>query len=611
MSKEWIQRFNVIDVKTAVDCSLDELKEQLCLKLKLPEITSVKLARRSLDARKSGKLQYVWQLSFELAKPLRANDLHKQAAQADLQLADSPGIVSSPKPGDEVLRHVPLIVGSGPAGLFCAYRLAKHGYQPLILERGGDVRRRSDAVQSYWEGGPLDPQSNVQFGEGGAGTFSDGKLTSRSKHPAAREVLEIFCEHGAPDDILWQQRPHIGTDILRLVVEKMREEIIRLGGRFHFDCQLENLLDDKGKPFHAHAAEPNFSAVQTTGGMLPAHILVLATGHSARDTYRMLIRNGFELTPKPFAVGLRIEHPQEQVDLAQYGDEALARYGKPHVGGVLGPADYQLTWQDKINGSGVYSFCMCPGGKVVAASSVVGEQVVNGMSYRARDLTNANSAILCTVSPTDFGSGAEDGLYFQEMLERRAWLLGQGFDLPKQFDSIWQKEDQADRNSIGLTPLPPLPLPVPEAGKLPASAPVQLLGDFLSVRNSHVLGDVNPSFTPLWRFADCSAIFPDRIADSLRRGLTAFGQKFKGFGRADAVLSGVESRSSAPLRIKRFRDTMTATYCDRIYPIGEGSGYAGGIVSSAVDGLAAADAIVKRYRPTGNTKLTTEPATAG
>ncbi len=576
----YVRRFTVGDVKSPVTVTAEELAATVAGDLRLAPEYRREIIRRSLDARDKSRLEYVWQLGFEVDKAVSLDKLRRLAGKKKYSIGVPAREKLSLECGNEELRHRPVIVGSGPAGLFAAYLLAEKGYCPIVLERGRDVDRRAEDVERYWSGGPLHPRSNVQYGEGGAGTFSDGKLTSRSKNPRSDEVLKIFYRHGAPNDILWMQKPHIGTDILRLVVKNMREAIIAMGGTFYFETQVVDLLDQNGKSLDLRDPGARLSSIKIqteSQDLLPADkldvsLVILAIGHSARDSYRMLMRNGLELLPKPFAVGLRIEHPQDRINLAQYGKEALDRYGKPEVGGILAPADYQLSWQLKSKGRGVYTFCMCPGGRVVASASADCRLVVNGMSYRARDLENANSAVLCTVGPEDFGYGPEDGLLFQEELERRAWFLGQGLD--------------PDTDELP-----------PDADSRPSVAPVQCVGDFIRGTVSQINTGISPSYLPATRFNDLRRIFPPTIAESLAEGLQGLDEKLLGFAADDAILTGVESRSSAPLRIIRDKETLEATRLPSLYPIGEGAGYAGGIVSSAIDGLTAAEAVIRKYSP--------------
>lgn len=567
-----LQSFIIGDLKYPIDVTAASIAQDIISSLNLPSVITWEILRRSLDARDKERLQFVWQLRFNLETAVSEDQLDRLLAKKRWKRQPDLAPREALQRGKQKLKYRPVIVGSGPAGLFCAYRLAQLGLKPLILERGRDVDTRAEDVEAYWSGGPIDPVSNVQFGEGGAGTFSDGKLTSRSKNPLGREILEIFHKHGAADDILWKQKAHIGTDVLREVVKSMRMEIESLGGCFQFETQMQDLLDSDGQRLDLMREGSQLAGLATNHGAIDCELLILAIGHSARDTYRGLIRNALEIIPKSFAVGMRIEHPQASINLAQYGAAALSNYSPCSVDEILVPAEYQLTHQVKSTGRGIYSFCMCPGGVVVESSSAPGQQVVNGMSYRKRDQANANSAILCTVGPNDYGEGVDAGLLFQEDLERRAWLLGQGLDLDLTEDEL------------------------PEGyAQWPAIAPVQLLGDYLESRISTNYGEVEASVRPGQRFADLNRLFPPAINDSFKEAFRAFGRKLAGFDLSDAVLTAVESRTSSPLRLLRDKEARTASRSSAIYPIGEGSGYAGGIVSAAVDGLEAAEAIARRF----------------
>ena len=446
-----------------------------------------------------------------------------------------------PKWGKETLFHPPVIVGSGPAGLFCGLMLARHGYRPVILERGSDVHTRSRKVNAFWEKGILDPQCNVQFGEGGAGTFSDGKLNTlvKDKYGRNRLVLEIFHEAGAPEEILYLNKPHLGTDVLINIVEHMRNEIISLGGKVYFDSQVTDIYIEDS---HIKAVEINGSR------QIPAQCLVLAIGHSARDTFSMLLDKQINMSAKAFAVGLRIEHPQSMIDQAQYGR------GQDQW---LKAADYKLT-HTCVNGRSVYTFCMCPGGYVVNASSEPQSTAVNGMSYSGRGSANANSAVIVTVTPEDFkGEGPLSGVEFARKLEQAAYA-------------------QAKKaGGEGLVP-------------------VQQFGDFCDGIPSTEYGQVRPVHKGGCVLTDLSRCLPDFICESLKEGIHAFGEKIPGFDRQDALLSGVESRTSSPVRIER--DESFESSLPGIYPCGEGAGYAGGITSAAMDGIKVAEAIARRYQ---------------
>lgn len=439
--------------------------------------------------------------------------------------------------GETALAERPVVVGFGPAGMFAGLVLARHGYCPLILERGFDVERRKAEIEAFWRTGRLNPESNVQFGEGGAGTFSDGKLTTRINDSKMADVLKAFVEAGAPPEILYLQKPHIGTDILCRVVQNIRKKIISLGGEVRFGALVTEVEHRDGK----------IAAVVVNGEeRIKTSVVMFGIGHSARDTYRMLCEKNFAMQAKPFAIGVRIEHPQELIDKAQYGEFAGDKR--------LPVADYALTYQDRETGRGVYSFCMCPGGAVVGAASAEGMTVTNGMSNYARNSGIANSALLVTVGPEDFGREVLSGMAFQEKYERLAFRAG-GADY---------------------------------------FAPVQSVGDFLADRRGSADFLVKPTYRPGVRSAELADCLPDFVTAALKRALPHFDAKIKGFAAADVPMTGVETRSSAPCRILRDKD-FAAVGIEGFYPIGEGAGYAGGIMSAAVDGMNAAVAIMKKY----------------
>ena len=425
----------------------------------------------------------------------------------------------------------PVVVGFGPAGMFASLALATAGCAPVVVERGQDVDARHAAIERFWSGGALDEDTNVQFGEGGAGTFSDGKLTARGGDPLQRDVIEAFIQAGAPEEIKYLAKPHIGTDRLRGVVKAIREEVIRRGGEIRFGARMEELELDAG----------GVRVVRLSGGeRIGTDTVLLAIGHSARDTYRMLYEKGVAMEAKAFAVGVRIEHPQEWIDRAQYGEDA----GNPR----LGAADYALTFQDAVTGRGAYSFCMCPGGQVVAAASENGRLTTNGMSLYARDSGVANAALLVQVRPEDFGGEVLGGVAFQRDCEAAAFRLAGG----------------------------------------DYRAPVQSVGDFLRGTTGSGNFCVAPTYRPgvvPCRLDDC---LPPFVTQTLRDALPAFGVKIAGFAAPDVPMTGVEMRSSAPCRILRDRDSFVSVSTPGLYPVGEGAGYAGGIMSAAVDGLKAA-----------------------
>ena len=502
------------------------------------EFTGFSIWKQSLDARKKPDLHYVYTVDVEVPKEKRVLERSRchQAALAQRQS------YQFPRSGTERMREKIVIIGSGPAGLFCGYFLAKHGYRPLILERGADVDTRVRDVEAFWRTGCLSETSNVQFGEGGAGTFSDGKLNTLVKDIQGRNraVLEVFVKAGAPGDILYKNKPHIGTDVLRGVVKRMREQITEWGGEVRFFSQVTGLKIRKG------AVEG--VVVNGTEEIL-TQAVVLAVGHSARDTFSMLHKSGVEMAAKAFAVGLRMEHPQDMITRAQYGSWPEESSALRH----LGAASYKVTAQTQ-GGRGVYSFCMCPGGYVVNASSEQGRLAINGMSNHARDGRNANSALIVTVTPEDFpGEGPLAGVAFQRELEEKAYALCQG------------------------------------------KIPVQLYGDFRENRCSTALGEVKPDTKGAYAFGNLRRVLPEALSQALMEGIESFEHKIQGFSRRDAVLSGVESRTSSPVRI--FRDERGESNVLGLYPCGEGAGYAGGITSAAMDGMRAAEKIAARYAP--------------
>ena len=523
-----------------------ELGEKIrkMLRLSPGQEFSYRIVRRSLDARRKPELFYVYTVDVavkgEKALLRRNRDRNiQQAGERSYRF---------PEPGEEELRCRPVVVGFGPAGIFAAYMLALHGYRPLVVERGMEARQRIRDVEKFWETGVLDTRSNVQFGEGGAGTFSDGKLNTlvKDKYGRNRKVLEILRDHGAPEEIVWDARPHIGTDLLVRVVSRMREDIIRLGGQVCFHTQLVSLEPVPGKEGLLSLGLRDTLSGETKSEMTQA--LILAVGHSARDTFAMLREAGVPMEAKAFAVGVRAEHSQAMIDRDQYG----MREGAERPEG-LPAAAYKLTCQ-LPDGRGVYTFCMCPGGYVVNASSEERRLAVNGMSYHDRAGQNANSAVIVTVTPEDFGGdGPLAGVEFQRRLEERAWQAGQG------------------------------------------KVPVQLYGDFCRGKVSDHTGEVQPQIKGEYCFGDVRGIFPEEIGDAIARGIREFGKKLPGYDREDAVLSGVESRTSSPVRI--LRDEGLESSLRGLYPCGEGAGYAGGIMSAAMDGMKVAEAVARKYRP--------------
>ena len=497
-------------------------------------VLGVVIVRKAIDARRyrGAPIQFTYMLDVEIAPAHEKKLRGKLKKDKNLEIIVPQPLTERnfPAPGQGELP--PVVVGFGPAGMFAALTLARAGYRPLVLERGADVDTRTKDIESFWQGGGLKLQSNVQFGEGGAGTFSDGKLTTRINDPLMGEIIEAFIRAGAPEEIRYLHKPHIGTDLLRGIVRNIRQEIISLGGQVRFGAQVTDLELAPGGELAA--------LIVGNEERIPCQAAFFGIGHSARDTYRMLLSRGLKMEAKPFAMGVRIEHPQEFIDRAQYGEDA----GHPR----LPVADYALTYKDPVTGRGAYSFCMCPGGLVVAATSEKEGVVTNGMSNFARDSGIANSALLVQVGPEDFGRDVLSGMALQEKLEHLAFDLG-GRDY---------------------------------------KAPVQTVGDFLSGSVGAQSFLTSPTYRPGVKTADLHDCLPEFITKTLAGALPYFDRKIPGFADPGAVMTGIESRSSAPCRIVRDRENMMAEGTPGLYPMGEGAGYAGGIMSAAVDGMKAA-----------------------
>ena len=511
------------------------LKQIIKKKLKLgsSEEITYRIAKKSIDARNKKDIKIVYAVDVWVKNE---NNILKKMKDKNIMWLQEKKYDFTPS-GTSALSNRPIIVGAGPAGLFCGYMLAKHGYAPIIIERGEEVDQRMKTVSKFWSDNELNPESNVQFGEGGAGTFSDGKLNTLINDKTGRNqlVLETFVKFGAPKNILYDSKPHIGTDILSQVVKDMRNHIISLGGQVLFNTKLTDITEKDGKIV---SIEINNKEV------LQCDVLVLALGHSARDTMEMLYGHNMDIEAKSFAVGVRVEHPQSMINQSQYGVENHLR---------LPAANYKLATKVS-SGRSVYSFCMCPGGYVVNASSEKGRLAVNGMSYHARDGKNANSAIIVSVTPEDFPDSLPlSGIEFQRALEEQAYHIGQGH------------------------------------------IPVQLFGDFVANRITKQFGSVHPCTKGSYRFANLRNLFPKEIAAALEEGISEFGKKINGFDHKDVIMLGVESRTSSPIRIKR-SETLEGNLLG-IYPCGEGAGYAGGITSASMDGIKVFEAISKIYSP--------------
>ncbi len=564
------------DIKLPLEHAEDDVSAAICARIGIAanELTSYTVAKRSYDARKRGAIVLIY--SVDVETPREAEIMRRLREEAGVaatsrgpsarpkgspaSVARKPVLVNTAPTPDTAYRFVahapedlalrPIVIGTGPCGLFAGLILAQMGFRPIILDRGKQVRERTVDTFGLWRKSVLNPESNVQFGEGGAGTFSDGKLYSQIRDPLhhGRKVLTEFVKAGAPEEILFVAKPHIGTFRLVTMVESMRASIQALGGEIRFGQRVDDLHVESDAAGQRHVR----GVTLASGEQLRADHVVLAIGHSARDTFAMLHARGVYVEAKPFSIGFRIEHPQSLIDAARFGAQA----GHP----ILGAADYKLVHHCKPEGDAharsVYSFCMCPGGTVVAAASEPGRVVTNGMSQYSRNERNANAAIVVGIAPEDYapyGQGPLAGIALQRHWEERAFALGGG-----NYD-----------------------------------APGQLVGDFLAQRASTQFGSVSPSYTPGARLGDLSEALPDYAIRAIREALPAFDRQLKGFAMHDAVLTGVETRTSSPVRIARGADCESLN-THGLYPAGEGAGYAGGILSAAVDGIKVAEAVALR-----------------
>ena len=503
------------------------------LKLSPSQIRSLRIVRRSIDARKKPDIRVIY--TVDVAVSGSESKILRQCGKKNA--APAPTSYYKPPKGTYSSEFRPVVIGFGPAGIFAALILAERGLRPLVLERGRDGDTRQAQVEAFWSGGPLDPESNVQFGEGGAGAFSDGKLNTGVNDPRIHWILQQFVEAGAQEEILYDAKPHVGTDVLHTVVKNLRRRIERAGGEIRFGAKLRSLSWDETGLTGLTYTEAG--AVHT----LPCRQVILATGHSARDTVQALYEAGVPMAQKPFSMGVRIEHPQAAVNRAQYGDSAKLS--------ALPPADYHLSCH-LPEGDSAYTFCMCPGGYVVAAASEPEGVVTNGMSYAARAGENANAALLVTLRPEDFPERDPlSGMRWQREIEHRAFL----------------------------------------AGGANYHAPAQTVGDFLAHKKSESFGHVSPTYRPGVTPCDFHDILPERITGTLERAISALDRKLSGFADPQALLTGPETRSSSPVRI--LRDDSLQSEIRGLYPCGEGAGYAGGITSAAVDGIRCAEALLE------------------
>lgn len=516
-------RVKQVKVNILSDNILESLSKKL--KVNIEDIINYNIIKKSIDARNKEEIYYSYELDVNLKNE------NKIKLNKDISIS-SKREYKIEKTGNTKLKNRPIIVGSGPCGLFCALILAEQGYNPLVIERGEKVEDRVNTVSNFWKTNNIDTESNVQFGEGGAGTFSDGKLNTMIKDENNRfyKVFKTFVSCGAKENILTDNNPHIGTDDLRIVVKNLRNKIISLGGEFKYQTKLTDIIIKDNKIE---------SIIVNNKDEIPCDCLILAIGHSARDTFKLLLEKNINMSPKPFAIGLRVIHSQDMINENQYG-----KYKS-----LLPPASYKLT--NQYNGRGIYSFCMCPGGYVINASSEKGYLAINGMSNNKRDSGFANSAIIVSITPNDFGNKPLDGVIFQQQLEKKAYELGKG------------------------------------------KIPIQLLKDYYENKKSTTFGNIKPIFMSEYEFSNINELFPSYINEALKNSFPIFDKRIKGFASDDTVICGIESRTSSPVRIYRNEDYVSNI--EGIYPGGEGAGYSGGITSSAVDGIKIAEKICSKF----------------
>lgn len=529
----------VNEIRLPLDADGESLEKSVAktLKIKRSDIKSLTVYKRSLDSRKKSDIHFVYSVDIET----ELNEVSLSASFPKNKVSVVKRFRYSPPELRRNSKFRPVVVGFGPAGMFVALLLAEAGLKPLVLEQGDDVGTRVSKVSKFWKTKELDENSNVQFGEGGAGTFSDGKLTTGIKNPLCREVFHRFVKYGAPDEILYSATPHIGTDKLQNIVKAIRKQIISLGGEFKFGCKMTDIIVANGYVHGVSFKDKNNSKTD-----FETDTVVLAIGHSSRDTYEMLYSMGLEMAQKPFSVGVRIEHPQEYINKCQYGDE--------YLNPLLPPADYKLS-DHPLHGRGAYTFCMCPGGVVVNASSEKESIAINGMSEFSRSAENANSAILVGIEPDRFpDKHSLAGMYMQREIEKRAYAVSRSY-----------------------------------------CPPAQLLKDFLNDTPSKKLGAVNTSCTTGVALCNIRPVLPNWASETISDAIYSFDKKLPGFNLPDAVLTAPETRSSAPVRIIR-DEFLNSSRVQGLYPCGEGAGYAGGIVSAAVDGIKVAHFIISDER---------------
>ncbi|MBR5496291.1 MAG: NAD(P)/FAD-dependent oxidoreductase [Oscillospiraceae bacterium] len=524
----------VSDVKIGINKTEQDAIDKAIsfLQVRVENVLSAHIVKTSIDARKREQIMLVHTVALSIKGNEKAIAERFNSNQVRY-VEKKPLEVSY---GTKSLDHPIVVVGFGPAGMMCALTLALHGYKPIVFERGSDVDTRVDKVNKFWQSGVLDSETNVQFGEGGAGTFSDGKLTTRISDYRCNHVIEQFIKHGAPEEISVKAKPHIGTDNLRHIVKSIRQEIIRLGGQVNFNRKVDDIIIKNG----------SVCGIVSGGETIDCENVVLAIGHSARDTFKMLYDKGIVMEPKAFSVGARIEHRQQTINEGLYGDYAGHK--------LLSCGEYALS--HRVGSRAVYTFCMCPGGTVVPSSSEQGGVVTNGMSEFSRDKDNANSALVVSVSPDDFGKGVLDGIEFQRKLEKSAYQYG-----------------GANYGAIGTD-----------------------VGSFLNGKVGLNVKSVAPSYSLGVTACDFTKIFPPTVIEFLKLGLNKFDHKIKGFASADAILTGPETRTSSPVRITR-GENLQSLGTSGLYPCGEGAGYAGGIMSAGVDGIKIAQEIMSNYKP--------------